>query len=78
MKFSNDAILQAAATLAAAQLQAQPYVAPGKMAPAGTIQLTPHSALLTCMQQVLGALQLLEQQEKTGQLTAWARFAEAP
>ena len=73
MKFSDDAILQAAAVLAAAQIQSNATLLAAKLAPAGQVS-TPHAALVAAARAVMTALQTLEQQAREGHLDTWSRL----
>jgi hypothetical protein len=76
MKFSDDAVLQAAATLAAAQVQAHATLMSAGLATEDQRPI-PHLAVVSSVRSVLSGLLLLEQQAKEGDLDMWPRFRGA-
>ena len=70
MKFSQDAVLNAAATIVAARLQAGTAVVSGK-AGENVSQM-----LLQAMTEVLGGIELMEDQAKSESMDLWERLAD--
>ncbi|HJV71156.1 hypothetical protein [Ideonella sp.] len=68
MKFSQDALLNAAATIVAGQLQARA----ASQAMAGGDDVS--QMLLEAMTQVLGGIDLMEEQAKSESMDLWERF----
>jgi len=76
MKFSQDALLNAAAIIVAGQLQAS---ATTKAAHSGTVPAIAvgdnvGQMLLEAMTQVLGGIDMMEEQSKSESLDLWERF----
>ncbi|MEK8029609.1 hypothetical protein AACH06_02155 [Ideonella sp. DXS29W] len=69
MKFTQDALLGAAATIVAARLQAQ---ALSKSAPAADAESSVSHMLLQAMTEVLASTELMEEHAKNN-LDLWAR-----
>jgi hypothetical protein len=70
VKFSQDAVLGAAAAIVAARLQAGTAIVSGK----GDENVS--QMLLQAMTEVLGGIELMEDQAKSESMDLWERLAE--
>jgi len=72
VKFSHDALLGAAATIVAGRLQAGTPIVSGKTGENENVS----QMLLQAMTEVLGGIELMEDQAKSESMDLWERLAE--